>query len=212
MLIFDLDGTLWNNTNSAFISANEIAKEFEDVKEFDIDTIKRGMGLSAKENAQNYMPYLDEEKALYYLKKIDERNIEIIGKNGTEIYEGVYETIINLSKKYKLGIVTNSTYKYAELFMNIANLRDFFIDYIGATTYTLTKAQAIRQLMDRNNEPNSFYIGDIRKDMEASEEAGAKFIQARYGFDKTLKAQYFIDDIKELEKLLETITKGSANN
>ena len=33
MLIFDLDGTLWNTEMSTFEAANAISKEYEEVKE-----------------------------------------------------------------------------------------------------------------------------------------------------------------------------------
>ena len=205
MLIFDLDGTLWNTIKNTFDAANEISEEYEEVKEITLETVKNGMGLSAIENAKNYMPYLDDEKALYYLKMINKRCMEIISKKGAILYDGVVDTIHNLSKKYTLGIVTNNNDEYIETFFKVSNLKEYFTDYIGAGSYSITKGQAIKNIVERNKEPNSFYIGDIRKDMIATKEAGIKFIHAKYGFEPTLESKYYINDIKELEELLNRI-------
>lgn len=207
MIIFDMDGTLWNTVDTTLEAANIIANKYDEVKEFTIDTIEKGMGLSTKENAANYMPYLDEEKAIYYLKKITEENLKIINDKGAHIYDGVIETIKTLSKKYKLGIVTNSNDDYAKLFLKVSNLDDYFTDYMGAASYNITKGEAIKLMCKNNNEPNSFYVGDIKKDMIATNEAGITFIHAKYGFEPDLKTKYYINDIKELDKLITDIKR-----
>ena len=61
-------------------------------------------------------------------------------------------------------------------------------------------------MVERNNEPNSFYIGDIKKDMIATKEAGINFIHAKYGFEPTLKTKYYIENIKQLEELLKKLS------
>ena len=205
MIIFDLDGTLWDTTMSTYKAANAIAEEYEEVKNISIDTIKKGMGLGKEENAKNYMPYLDIDKALYYADKIIEKNIEFINNGEAILYDGVYDTITNLSKKYRLGIVTNNKDEYAQTFLNTSNLKEYFTDYIGAASYGITKAEAIKRMIDRNKESNSFYVGDIKKDMESTNEAGIKFIHAKYGFEPNVISKYYINDITELEPLLEKI-------
>ena len=205
MIIFDLDGTLWNTAETTLEAANKIAQKYDEVKEFNINTIENGMGLNAKENAENYMPYLEEKKRLEYLKEINNTTIEIIGKKGTMIYDGVKDTIKKLSKEYKLGIITNNNDEYVKLFFKTSGLQEYFCDYIGALTYSITKGEAIKNMIDRNSEPNSFYVGDIKKDMISTHEAGIEFIHAKYGFEPTLEAEYHINNIKDLEKLVHEI-------
>ena len=205
MIIFDLDGTLWDTTMNTYKAANIVASFYDEIKEIDIDIVKSGMGLSTEENAKNYMPYLNENKAVYYLNEIIKKNIETMDDDGAILYDGVYDTIINLSKKYKLGIITNNKDEYVDTFFKISGLKDYFVDYMGAATYGITKGEAIKKMIDRNNEPDSFYVGDIEKDMVATEEAGINFIHARYGFEPKLDSQYYIDDIRNLEWLLDKI-------
>lgn len=207
MLIFDLDGTLWNTTNTAYKAACIISNEYDDIKEISIDNVRKGMGLSEIENARNYMPYLNDDKALYYLRMIDKKNVELINSEGAILYEGVDETIKRLSKNYKLGIVTNSTNDYAEMFLRVSNLEKYFCDYMGAASYGFTKGEAIKKMIEKNGEPNSFYIGDIKKDMEASNFAGTTFIHSKYGFDSNLDSRLYINRIVELEELLNRFSK-----
>ena len=78
MLIFDMDGTLWDTTKTTLEAANIVADRYEEVKPFEMVTIKRGMGLSSKENAKNYFPYLEEKKGLFYLSEIRKENFKLI--------------------------------------------------------------------------------------------------------------------------------------
>ncbi len=205
MLIFDLDGTLWETLDTTLEASNIIAKENPEVKEITMDIVKRGMGLSSKENAKNYMPYLSEQKGIYYLKLISEKNFELIKEKGAHIYPGVSDVIKSLSKKYKLGIVTNNYDEYAKVFLDKSNLGDYFTDYIGAASYSITKGEAIKKMVSKYNEDNNYYIGDIKKDMEAAYEAGIGFIHAKYGFQSNVDCDYDIDNIKELDELLNRI-------
>lgn len=198
MLIFDMDGTLWDTTNVTLKAANEIAKIHNDINLINIDTVKKGMGLSKEENAKNYMPYIKQETAIKYIDEINDKTVELINKQGADIYDNVVDTIKKLSKKYKLGIVTNNNDDYAKIFMKKANLNDYFTDYIGTATYGITKADAIKIMTKRNKEDKNYYIGDIKKDMIASNNAGVDFIHAKYGFGKDLKSKLYINDISEL--------------
>jgi len=73
---------------------------------------------------------------------------------------------------------------------------------MGAASYNISKGEAIRKMLDKHNENESFYIGDIKKDMIAANEAGISFIHAKYGFEPTLNHIHTIEDISELPELL----------
>lgn len=209
MIIFDLDGTLWNTVDTTLEAANNIAKEYEEVKRFNKKPIVDSMGLSRSEAAVIYMPYLNKRKATKYMKEISEESVKIINQKGATLYKGVVPTIKRLSKKYKLGIVTNNTDEYAKIFIKTSKLGKYFTDYIGTASYGITKAEAIKEMCKRNNEPNSFYVGDIKKDMLATKEAGMTFIHAKYGFEPNLESKYYIDDIGDLEELINDIISKS---
>ena len=205
VIIFDMDGTLWNTSESTLKAANNVARRHDDIKEFSMETIQKGMGLNAVENAYNYMPYLDQEKAVKFIGEVNMECSKVIAEEGATIYDGVVETLKELSKKYKLGIVTNNNDEYVKTFLKLSNLTDYITDYMGTATYKITKGEAIKELALRNNEPNSFYVGDIKKDMIATKEANQTFIHAKYGFEPDLECEYYINDIKELEEVINKI-------
>ena len=205
MIIFDLDGTLWNTERLTFEASKEIAKINEEVKDFKIDTIKQGMGLSYDENVKLYFPYLDYDKGKKYLNQITKKTRELIEINDVDFYDNLNDTIKTLSKNHKLGLVTNNKDSYCELFLKKSNLSNYFTDYIGAGDYQISKAEALRRLADRNGFNNFVYVGDILLDKIATEEAGGIFIHAKYGFQPYIDCKYAINDLKELNKLIDII-------
>lgn len=207
MIIFDLDGTLWDTVEATYKAVNTITSKYDDIKPITLDTVKNGMGLSSAENSKNYMPYLDESKALDYLKEISKTTSKIINDVGANIYDGVENTIINLAKNYKLGIITNNNDEYVKAFFKVSKLDNYFIDYIGTASYGITKSDAIKEMVNRNHAVNSFYVGDIEKDMIAALNAKVGFIHAKYGFGKNLKSKYSIENINELPDLMNSINR-----
>lgn len=202
MIIFDLDGTLWETIEATYEATNIVISKQEKLKPITKQTIIKGMGLSTIENAKNYMPYVSIEDGIKYMKEISEKTSEIINKDNVTIYDGVDETIKKISKKYKLGIITNNRDEYAKAFLNISNLNEYFIDYMGAASYDITKGEAIKQMVQKHKEKENYYVGDIKKDMEATEYAGIEFIHAKYGFEPSLKTKKYIKNIKELPQIL----------
>lgn len=202
MIIFDLDGTLWETIDATYEAANIIVNKYSELKSISRETIIKGMGLGTEENAKNYMPYIELEKSIRYMKEISEKTSEIINGENVKIYEEVRNTIRNLNKKYKLAIITNNRDKYAETFLKISNLTNYFVDYMGAASYNISKGEAIKKMVQKYNEKENYYVGDIKKDQEATICAGIKFIHAKYGFEPTLKSELSIEKIEELEDLM----------
>ena len=136
------------------------------------------------------------------MKEIRQKTSEIINEKNVVIYDGVIETLKELSKKYKIGIITNNRDEYAKTFLNITKLKEYFIDYMGAASYNITKGEAIKQMVKKYNEKENYYVGDIKKDQEATMYAGIKFIHAKYGFEPNLKSELSIEKIQDLHKII----------
>ena len=202
MIIFDLDGTLWETIEATYIAANIIVEKHKELKKISKETIIKGMGLNSLENASNYIPYIPAEIGIKYMKEISETTSEIINEKNVCIYSGVEETIKKLSKDYKLGIITNNRDEYAETFLRISNLEKYFTDYMGAASYDITKGEAIKKMVEKYQEKENYYVGDIKKDHEATVYAGIEFIHAKYGFEPNLNSKLSIKNIKELPDLL----------
>lgn len=201
MIIFDIDGTLWEASEITMIAANMIADEYPEIPKVTKEQVDKVMGLGKVDIAKILMPSIPLPKALEYVEMQVKKSIELINKDGAHIYDGVIDVIKDLSKRYKLGIVTNNYDDYCKLFIEKSGLNDYFVDFMGCSTYGITKTDAIKTMVQRNNVSNACYIGDIKKDMIAARDAGIDFIHAKYGFEPELICDKHIDNITDLMSL-----------
>ena len=205
MLIFDLDGTLWETEWISYKTANAVLKKYEADKEITMDVIKSTMGCTYAETAEMYMPYYDTEKREKILGQMLDLNAQILSEFGGNVYKNLKETLEKLSENYKIAIVSNCADGYIESFLNSSKLEKYFVDYMAAAKYKVTKAEAIRRVIERNNINSAIYIGDTINDYKATLGADIDFIQAKYGFGEDLRTEHSIDDISELPELLENL-------
>ena len=74
------------------------------------------MGKTSDDIINIYYGYLPSEKGEEYANEAFNKNVENLLKEGGTLYPNTRETIINLSKKYKLYIVSNCVKGYIESF------------------------------------------------------------------------------------------------
>ena len=204
MIIFDLDGTLWDTLDATYEGANKIAAKMK-IDPISKEQVISGMGMSFSDIAKHYMPKLDKETREQFMEQIITETRRIILTKGANIYDGVNEVISKLSKNYKLGIVTNNNDEYVKAFLKVANLENYFNYFIGAASYNISKGDAVKKILNENNIVKGIYVGDTKKDMLETEKANAIFVQAKYGFDKDLNTLYAINNIKELPDVINNI-------
>ena len=201
-IIFDLDGTLWNTVDSCLKATSFVKEEHSDItRDVTKEQIESAMGKTSDEIVNIYYGYLPREKGEEYANEAFNKNVDNLLKEGGTLYPNTRDTIIKLSKKYKLYIVSNCVKGYIESFFNTSGLKDYFSDYESYGNTLLSKGENIKFVIERNNLKNPIYVGDTKGDMEASNYAGIPFVYAAYGFGKVDGFDYKIDDISELLNL-----------
>ncbi len=120
-----------------------------------------------------------------------------------KVYDGVLELVPELSKKYKLFIVSNCQKGYIEAFLENTRLGEYIIDYECSGNTGFEKGANIKLIMERNQIEDAVYIGDTQRDADAAKEAGIPVIYAAYGFGKMRRPEEEIHSFRELGKLLE---------
>lgn len=205
MIIFDLDGTLWETEKITYKTANAVAKKYNLGKEITLDTIRKTMGCTFTEAAYNYIPELEKEEREKIFSEILSINCKILEEFGGNVYDRLEETLKTLKNEYKLAIVSNCGAGYIESFLNSSKLTNYFVDYMAAAKYKVSKADAIRKVMTRNAINDAIYVGDTIKDYEASKGANIEFVQAKYGFGDDLNTEYSIQDISELPDIIKNM-------
>ena len=202
-VIFDLDGTLWSAIETCKKSIKFMEEKYSDItKHITEEDIRNSMGKNLEQIADFYYGYLPKEKAISYTKERINKNIEFLQEKGGVLYPNTKQTIINLSKKYKLYIVSNCMPGYIEAFLNTSGLKNYFADYENSGRTGLSKGENIRLVIERNNIKNAIYVGDTMSDKNAAVLADVPFAYASYGFGQVDEFDYAINDISELNKIL----------
>jgi len=207
MIIFDLDGTLWDSGQSLAESwGMEIAREAGLEKGFTADDIHKVMGLTMDEIADALLPELPEKRRYEVFRKCEAFEIEYIKEHGGVLFPGVRETIRELFNAGKsLTIVSNCQAGYIDAFLDSMDMREYFADYEEWGRTGLLKADNIRLVMERNGADKAVYVGDIQKDSDSSHEAGIPCIWAEYGFGTISDSIAVIHEFADLPKVLEDI-------
>ena len=203
-VIFDLDGTLWEVIDVTYKSANVIAKKYN-LNEVTKKVICDTFGLNRLDCGKGYFPTLDDDVIIKLMGEIAQIKNRILNEQGGNLYPNIKEVLNELSKNYRLFIVSNTAEdEYIEAFFKTDNLKDLFEDYIAASKIGLIKGEAIKKIIKDNDIENSVYVGDTKKDKEAAEYANIPFIYAKYGFGD-IEVKNFIETFDELPTILNNI-------
>ena len=205
-LIFDVDGTLWDACDNILIAWNEyIYKELGIENYLTMELLNSIMGLEIGEIAKVFFPEMNEKDALELTNRCMDYEVEYLSIHGGKIYDGVIQTLEELSKKYNLMIVTNANHPYVNALFKAYPIKQYFMDFETNGNTGLPKDQNIRLVMERNGYDTAIYIGDTMKDYLACEKANIPMIFASYGFGKVENPWKQIDTMYELSDVLRSI-------
>lgn len=184
-LIFDMDGTLWNSSETVADSWNSVISQCAYVKEkVTSETFHKVMGMQLPQIGKLLFPYLSEEKRDALMHRCCTYECEVLAEKGGVLYPGLEATLEELAKRYRLFIVSNCQKGYIEAFYKFHGLGKYFQGYESAGNTGLSKAQNIGLVVQRSGLKNAAYIGDTQIDYESSRKACVPFIYASYGFGK----------------------------
>ena len=202
-IIFDLDGTLWDPTAEvAKTWTSIIAKYNLKRKEVTVEDLKPCMGKLLDEIASILLPELDAKMQLKVIKECCEYENEYLRDYGATLYDKLEDTLKELSKNYKLFIVSNCQDGYIECFFKAHKLDKYFIDYECPGRTGLPKGENIKLIVERNNLKNPVYVGDTQGDANAAKFANVPFIFAKYGFGNVEEFYNSIDSFDQLLKII----------
>ena len=212
MIIFDLDGTLWDSSKPVVESWNMvIEKETGKDNYLTQDDISNEMGRTMLQIADDLFS-LFEDKKYDIAHKCEVFENEYIRENGAALYPGVRETLDKLlAAGHKMAVVSNCQEGYISAFIESMNMNKYFVDYEEWGRTGQDKAYNIRLIMDRNNEDTAVYVGDIQRDFDAASEAGIPCIHAAYGFGEMEEPAGRIEKFEDLPEVLDDLGFGDEN-
>lgn len=207
-IIFDLDGTMWDSTEGAAVVWKAIAEKNPAITdEVTGPKLKKLYGLPLEDIATGLFLSVSKDVAIATMEECVVAQCPYLTEHGGILLGKIEETLKDLSKKYKLIIVSNCKSGYIESFLKAHHLEQYFIDHECPGGTGLLKADNIKIVMERNNIKSAIYVGDTQGDGDAAHKAGLEFIYARYGFGEAKDYEYVIDAFDELISLMNTIDK-----
>ncbi len=202
-IIFDVDGTIWDSTESVAASWNQAIREHTDLDlTLDPVSLSRQFGKTMTDIADAVFPMLPDEERMRLLNLCYEEENAYLEDHPGILYEGVSETIKKLAGRYPLYIVSNCQCGYIEVMLQTTGLSPWIKGHLCFGETQVCKGDTIRILMERNGLTSPVYVGDTQGDADACKSAGVPFIFAEYGFGNVPGASVRIQSFSELEHLL----------
>lgn len=198
-IIFDLDGTLWDPTQVIIDAWHEIISQISYIKEPVSEKDLQGIfGMQHDLIGKALFPDLTTEQQNEVMELCYCHENNMIDKIGGKLYDKLEETLIELSKKYKLFIVSNCQSGYIESFFNYHGMQKYFIDIECSGNTGKPKADNIKAIIERNRIEKPLYVGDTYGDYSATMDNNIPFIYAKYGFGDVSMCKYKIESFSEL--------------
>ena len=201
-IIFDVDGTLWDSTREVAVSWNRAIREQSNLNVvLEAEELKKEFGKPLEEIMEDLFPELtveEREQLAEHLYRYENKWVETAP---CILYDKMPETIRELSKKYKLFIVSNCQSGYIEAFLKNTGLGEYITDYTCPGDTGKLKGENIRIIMEKNQIQDAVYVGDTQGDANACKEAGVPMIYAAYGFGQVEGEYQTIHSFEELLKM-----------
>lgn len=203
-IIFDLDGTLWDSAQAVVDSWNVVIDSLPDFhKRITVEDMESLMGKTMDDIAFTYFDSVSRKRALEILQACMDYENEYLEKVGGILYPHLEEVLEDLSKDYFLAIVSNCQCGYIEAFLKYHKLEKYFDDKECFGNTKQEKDANIRIVAERNQLEKAVYVGDVLGDYHSTTKAGFPFIWAAYGFGDVPQAEYKIDALTQLRKVIE---------
>ena len=206
-LIFDIDGTLWDSRAIIAEGYNEVLTQ-AGYPELCVtaEDLKKLFGKTMTEIGDILLATVPAEQRYPLMERcIDVGDGKLLDDPCDIGYPGVVETLEELSRRYRLFIVSNSQAGYPQTTMEKLGITHLIEGHLCFGDTGTDKGTTIRILMERHGITDAVYIGDTQGDLEASQKAGIPFIFCTFGFGTPEAWDAKIDAFTDLPELLKTM-------
>lgn len=183
-IIFDVDGTLWDSTESVAGAWSRYLQEKENLDiSLTASQLKALFGQLLSDIAKQLFPQFEESEQLQISQMLlSGQSMKLCCIDRPDVYDGLEETLKDLGKRYPLFIVSNCQAGYIEVFLEATGLGHYFKGHLCPGDTGLAKAENIQKISRDYHLSDPVYVGDTMGDFHACQKAGVPFIFASYGF------------------------------
>lgn len=201
-IIFDVDGTLWDSTETVAMSWTEVVRRETSLQTaFTKEDIQGQFGKVLPDIAAALFPELPRKQQLRLIEMCCAQEHKDLLTQPGKVYEGLEHTLQELNKRYRVFIVSNCESGYIETFLEATGYGHYFEGFLCAGDTGKPKGVNIRTIVEKYSLQDPVYVGDTLGDYQASKEAGVPFVHAAYGFGKVPAPEYKIDEVDQLLEL-----------
>ena len=205
-ILFDLDGTLWDSSQSVTDSWNEILGKYPEARQITLGDMHGFMGRQMDEIARMIMPDLPDSRRLAIMDECMDYELTYLKEHGgAMLYPKVRETLEILGKTSELMIVSNCQDGYIQTFLEFSGLGELFDDFESAGATGLSKGENNKLVIARNGIDRAIYVGDTQGDLDSADFAGIPFVHAAYGFGKTNRKTAKVNSFDEIPNIVKEI-------
>ena len=181
LILFDFDGTIADTMQAGIEITNRLADKLN-LKKLDLNKIEYYKTLSPAQ-------FLKEMKVPLFkipaLAKIYHQEFNKVIAD-LEPFDGMIQTIENLSKCYKLGILSSNSVENIKIFLNRHNIYEYF-DFIYSQPHIFGKSSNIKKIINQHKLKTDqvVYVGDEVRDIEAAHKARIAIIAVSWGLNSS---------------------------
>lgn len=201
-LIFDMDGTLWDATDSYAEVWNRCYAQHgidlhingSDLVPYmgkPIEVIAKGLTEGHAPAGFDYSEFVD---ALLCAEE------EMMPQLGGNLYPGVKEGLSVLAQHYHLLMMSNCGRNGLHNFMQFTGTAQLFSGSITYGENPVPKSGNICRLIERHGLRHAVYVGDTQGDCDETHRAGIPFVYASYGFGKCQGYDIAFDSFADFTK------------
>ena len=201
-IIFDMDGTLIDSSKAITNSVNFV-RENIGLPPLSIEIVTKNIN-KPDTNLPKIFYETDEYKQSHRELFISCYHKECI-KN-IKLYDGIYEILQELSKRFTLNIATNASDFFARKMLNHLKIEKFFSVIIGRNNVKEVKPhpEMIETILKstKSDKKNTLLIGDSQKDELTAKNAKIDFIFVSWGFGEKIENPPTANNPKELLSMI----------
>ena len=189
-LIFDMDGTLWDATESYAKVWNETCAHFGISTHFVGNDLKRFMGMGLDEIMSHLLGENTSVDTQQFLHLLFVKENEMMPSLGGELFPGVKEGLETLATRYRLFMLSNCSARGLYNFTAFTETTHLFEGLLSQGERSASKSENLRHMIEKYCLKSPIYVGDTQDDANQAHQAGVPFYYAAYGFGRCNDAQW----------------------
>lgn len=197
-IIFDMDGTLWNATDSYAKIWNATCQEFGMEADFKGEDLVHFMGMSIESIMEHLLGdnmTVDKET---FLKALGVQEDAMMPSLGGVLFPGVRECLEKLHGQFRLFMLSNCSARGLKNFVNYTGTSHLFEGLLTQGERPVEKCENLLFMASKYSLKNPTYVGDTQSDCNQCHAANMPFTYAAWGFGSCSDAELQFASIQEM--------------